>query len=137
MNFQPADNALWIIKAIVKQQDTACEMVDWNNMVVKFETKRVHDHIKVSFSKVDWRHLFYRTLARHRALYVFWLACHNRLATKERTKRFGMLGDDCCNFCSHIETTKHIFFACPHVNIICKQVLTVDEYSTYLCWVDR
>ena len=53
MNFQLADNALWIIKVIVKQQDTTCEMVDWNNMVVKFEIKRVHDHIKVSFPKVD------------------------------------------------------------------------------------
>lgn len=92
-------------------------------MVTKFETKRVYDHIKENLSKVDWRHLFYHTLARPRALFILWLTFHNRLATKERVKRFILLEDDRCHFCPHIEIVEHLIFSCPHVNIIWKQVL--------------
>ncbi|CAL5203533.1 unnamed protein product [Lathyrus oleraceus] len=71
---QPTQNASWIIKAIVKQQNTACGMFAWNNMVPKFETKRVYNHIKVNFPNVDWRHIFYRNLARPRPrLFFGWL----------------------------------------------------------------
>lgn len=37
----------------MKQQGMTHDMVDWNNMVVKFETKRVYEHMKVIFPKVD------------------------------------------------------------------------------------
>lgn len=59
-------------------------------MINKFETRRVYTFIKEEFTKVEWRHLLYTNLARHRALFVFWLACRKRLATKERLKRFGI-----------------------------------------------
>lgn len=87
-------------------------------MQVKFEIRKLYKHIKDETLKVEWRFLMKKTMARPRALFVLWLDCHNRLAIKERLKRFGMLADEKCSFSDQVETANHIFFACTQLSSI-------------------
>jgi hypothetical protein len=46
-------------------------------------------------------------------------AFHDRLPTRERLKRFGIINEDLCVLCSSsTETRDHIFFECPYVAYI-------------------
>lgn len=45
-------------------------------------------------SIVYWRKMIYNELDRPRAIFVLWMACHDRLTTKEKFHRFGMVVND-------------------------------------------
>ncbi|XP_058732620.1 uncharacterized protein LOC131604176 [Vicia villosa] len=62
-------------------------------------------------------------MARPRAIFVMWMACHNRLNTKDRLARFGNITDGECLFCGEIETCSHLFFACRETYSLWKLVL--------------
>ncbi|KAL5162615.1 Transposon TX1 uncharacterized protein [Glycine soja] len=74
-------------------------------------------------SRVPWRELFFSNLARPRAKFVFWTACHGRLATKVRMMKFGLLSDSKCNFCDHLETIDHLLFECAEMKDVWIQIL--------------
>ncbi|CAK8539848.1 unnamed protein product [Lathyrus sativus] len=39
-----------------------------------------------------------------------WMACHRRLTTRGRLKKFGLMTDDSCKFCNKEETIDHLLF---------------------------
>ncbi|CAL5187192.1 unnamed protein product [Lathyrus oleraceus] len=123
MSVQVNKNISWIIKVVLKQRYITQSMNDYDTMTRKFETKKVYNFIKEEYPKVDWRHLLYMNFMRPRALFVIWLAFHNRLTTKERLHRFGLLDNNQCNFCLQMETINHFFFSCPRLRSIWKEVL--------------
>lgn len=52
--------------------------------------------------------------ASRKALFITWLAIHDRLATKARLCQWGVIADSSCIFCGHtVETIHHLFFECP------------------------
>lgn len=61
---------------------------------------------------VPWRKVLFDNEARPRALFTLWMACHNRLATKSRLMKFGMLTEEKCVFCCETETQNHLLFEC-------------------------
>ncbi|XP_058746599.1 uncharacterized protein LOC131619534 [Vicia villosa] len=71
-----------------------------------------------------WRRILYDNGARPRAKFILWLACHGKLATKERLKRFDIMDDDTCSLCSAQETQNHLFFECDEMKSMLKQVLS-------------
>lgn len=77
-------NCSWILKITLNQRDTVQQMQWWSNMSNKFETKRVYRYLKEVCQIVEWRKTLYSNMASPRAIFMFWLAYHNRLATKER-----------------------------------------------------
>lgn len=74
-------------------------------------------------AEVCWKHLMYGSHARPRAKFILWMACHHRLATKDRLRRFGILQEDKCCFCSSTETLEHLFFMCSTTRRIWDQIL--------------
>lgn len=60
----------------------------------------------------------YGNLAGPRDIFVLWLACQGRLATKERLCRFVLISNDCCCFCSKVETQQHLLFSCATIQLI-------------------
>lgn len=78
-----------------------------------FIMKKVYGHIRGDVPDVNWNCSLHKSLARPQVIFIFWLACHNRLPTKARLKRFGMVDDDKCVLCPVVETTDHLFFCCP------------------------
>lgn len=77
-------------------------------MTNHFNMKNVYDHIRGDDPTLNWKGLFHNILAWPRAILPFWITSHNRLPTKVRLKRFGMVDDDKCIFCPAVETTKHL-----------------------------
>lgn len=88
-----------------------------------FNMKKVYDHIRGDVPDVNLKGLLHKSLARPRATFIFWLACHNRLSTKAILKRFGVVNDDKYVLCPAIETIEHLFFYYPTLKELWSHVL--------------
>lgn len=71
-----------------------------------------------------------------------WLSCQDRLATKERLVRFGMLSNDMCNFCYGTKNLQHLQFDCRDMAQVWKHILTwlqlahdPNEWTHELAWM--
>lgn len=53
-----------------------------------------------------------------------WMACHERLATKDILNQFGMLHNATCYFCREKETLQHLMFSCTTMSEIWMSVLS-------------
>ncbi|XP_058766783.1 uncharacterized protein LOC131640401 [Vicia villosa] len=94
--------------------------------------------------KVDWRVLVCRNRARPRAVIILWLACQNRLATKDRMGKFGVVTDLKCLFCRCNEDVQHLLFECCYTKKIWETVLgwlnvnhSVQGWSEERKWLER
>jgi hypothetical protein len=113
-------------------------------MKSKCITRQVYSLLRFEYPVVDWRVTMYGNIARPRAIFTFWLACHGRLATKDRLNRFGITVDAKCCFCPIEESLNHLFFGCVGMrNIWCKVLnwLQIDhvplEWGDELCWITK
>ncbi|XP_058774631.1 uncharacterized protein LOC131648916 [Vicia villosa] len=61
---------------------------------------------------VDWKSLLIGNTTRRRAKIILWLACHGRLATKDRLMKIGVIKEENCKFCDDRETLQHLMFEC-------------------------
>lgn len=53
-------------------------------------------------------------------------------------KWFDLIGDDCCIFCPQSEIVEYLFFECPRVIVIWKQVLVwMDIQHTHVGWTEE
>ncbi|XP_045822136.1 uncharacterized protein LOC123915020 [Trifolium pratense] len=70
-----------------------------------------------------WRTLFNGNVARPRALVTLWLACHERLATRDRLHKYGAMDTTHYCFCNTEETQQHLMFNCNVTKDIWRKVL--------------
>ncbi|XP_058747221.1 uncharacterized protein LOC131620238 [Vicia villosa] len=115
-------NFSWVMKKILNQRE------DFNRIMIgvqgdSFKSKMLYEKLKCGEPLMPWFKLLWNNLERPRAQFILWLACHDRLATRERLHRFNLIASRVCVFCSDIETTKHLFFECPVTNEIWCKVL--------------
>ncbi|CAI8599460.1 unnamed protein product [Vicia faba] len=83
----------------------------------------------------SWRAIFYGNMARPRAKLLLWNACHQKLPTKERLLRFGLINEAKCNWCAEVETQHHLFFNCHVLREIWAKVLKwIDVDHNPLDW---
>lgn len=68
--------------------------------------------------------MFYGNLYILRVIITYWIACHERLATKTRLHKFGVVVNEQCCFCIEPETQQHLLFYCREVKAIWKKVLS-------------
>ena len=115
----------WIMKGILKQRVKVQEMAQWTDLLQtnRFRVNQFYYGLLEPQPVVSWRKVFFNNEARPRALFILWLACHNRLATKERLYRFGIVNDARCAFCEEVETVQHLLFECGEMYAIWKKVL--------------
>ncbi|XP_058754334.1 uncharacterized protein LOC131627506 [Vicia villosa] len=93
-------------------------------------------------NSVSWRALMNGNLARPRAIFQLWIACHSRLPTKSILVKWGMIDHNTCNFCNAEETQKHLLFECKVMNNAWRKVLqwiNVDqaplEWNQEMTWL--
>ncbi|XP_058742336.1 uncharacterized protein LOC131614805 [Vicia villosa] len=100
-------------------------MTQWQNMVNigRFSTKTMYLSLVQHLPKVMWKDLVCGNRARPRTVFILWLACNNRLATKDRLAKFGRIVDCECAFCSSGESVEHLFFCCNYTKGIWEEVL--------------
>ncbi|XP_058775814.1 uncharacterized protein LOC131650101 [Vicia villosa] len=93
-------------------------------MKVMYDAMTGHEHM------VDWRTIFHRNLARPRANFVTWMLCHEKLATKDRLRRFKLITDSICSICKEDdESIAHLFFECRDNKDVWCQVLKWIDYA--------
>ncbi|KAI5448508.1 hypothetical protein KIW84_015788 [Lathyrus oleraceus] len=88
-----------------------------------FQTRKMYDGLYGDMQEVSWRRMFYNAAARPRSLFNLWMACHRKLATKDRLVRFGFLNEDICCFSNEQETIDHLFFQCREIKNIWKSIM--------------
>jgi hypothetical protein len=111
----------------MKQRNGIQQIQVWNEMITapKFSMKMMYLAIHDRSQPVAWRTLFCGKLARPRALVNLWLACNERLATRDRLHKFGLIDaiSCCCCFCNVDETQQHLMFNCNKTKSIWRKVL--------------
>lgn len=119
------DSCSWILKGILKQRQKIQSLTSWSTLLQKdrFVLKIMYNELQDVSSRVPWRKLFFSNLARPCAKFVFWTVCHDRLATKVRMMKFGLLSDTKCNFCDHLETIDHLLFEYAEMKDVWIQIL--------------
>lgn len=74
---------------------------------------------------VPWRELVLNNCATPRAKFCLWLALWNRLPTKYRLNKFGMVPNTICVYCGvYDEDMDHLFFLCPIIKPVWDSFLT-------------
>ncbi|KAL9688212.1 hypothetical protein QQ045_032630 [Rhodiola kirilowii] len=73
-----------------------------------------YDRLREHGSEVDWASLVWNSFNAPRDSVNAWLACHDRLMTKDRIRRMGGNIDPSCVLCGNAEESRdHLFFTCP------------------------
>ncbi|CAK8536914.1 unnamed protein product [Lathyrus sativus] len=113
MNYEIKAYNSWIVRGILKQRDNM-EVIrnEWDQIInaQKFKASVFYKVLIDDGTRVLWGKLIKFNKARPRAIFCLWQACHGKLATKDRLKRFGMIEDNICNLCqTEDETLNHLF----------------------------
>ncbi|XP_056685876.1 uncharacterized protein [Spinacia oleracea] len=119
----PIPNGLsWSLKKIWQQRETLSSSGDLQQFVTagRFKIKRMYNHLRQQGES-------------------------DRLATKERLRRWNVIADSVCCLChSTDESRDHLFFACSFVADIWNQVLqrsgihrTVGAWNDEVQWVQK
>ncbi|XP_058758318.1 uncharacterized protein LOC131631539 [Vicia villosa] len=94
----------------------------------KFKMMQVYNALIEDSNKVNWYHMMQHNIARPRANVIMWLVSQDRLPTKTRLKRFGLLQLTNCELCDEDEETMtHLMFNCKG---------TISIWSKILNWLD-
>lgn len=102
-------SSLWMLKSILKSRDVAQEMQQWKDMDNKrnFNVKRIYYGLMGLNHSAHWKKLFFDNDAKPRARFILWLACHDRLTTKDRLVKSGVITNDQCMLCRSSEILEH------------------------------
>nr|XP_016478967.1 PREDICTED: uncharacterized protein LOC107800323 [Nicotiana tabacum] len=77
------------------------------------------------FQKVTWRCLVCNNKGMPKCIFILRLAIQDRLATKERLARWGLVDETLCTMCHrNNETMHHLFFDCDYSNEIWQKLLS-------------
>ncbi|XP_058746826.1 uncharacterized protein LOC131619781 [Vicia villosa] len=88
-----------------------------------YKTKHMYKELRGEKPNVPWYKIFYQNAARPRAKFILWIALWDRLPTKSRLTRFGIITDGNCAFCGKEETQEHLLFECEITGKIWKTML--------------
>ncbi|XP_058783000.1 uncharacterized protein LOC131657645 [Vicia villosa] len=115
------------MKAIFERRSDVHEYQQtWQMMqtIGKFSMKRMYESLVPVVPTVSWSSLIQHNQARPRAVVCLWLACQDRLATKVRLKRIGILQSEFCSFCNEApEDFNHLLIDCRICSVVWKNVL--------------
>lgn len=94
----------------------------------------LYSHLWPVVDRVDWFNLIWNRFSTPRVSFCAWLLCHDKLPTRSRLKRWGLIQDDVCCFCgTAIETREHLFGSCVPLRPVFVQVFDVMgiPYANY------
>ncbi|XP_058783084.1 uncharacterized protein LOC131657737 [Vicia villosa] len=112
----------------------------WQQMLSseKFKMGTIYKDLMQHHQTVNWFVVIAGNRARPRALFCLWLACHRRLATKDRLAKFGVIQDTQCCFCREAETLDHLFYKCNVMKTIWSDTLKwLNIVHTPLDWTQE
>ncbi|KAH1256677.1 putative ribonuclease H protein [Glycine max] len=120
-------NSSWILKNIMNQRDKLGQIQQhWDQALSrqKFPMSAMYHGLTEDHQRVPWRSVMCGNKARLRAVICLWLACHKKLSTKDRLRRFGMIKSSDCSICNCAdESINHLFFNCSGTREIWGNIL--------------
>ncbi|XP_058753020.1 uncharacterized protein LOC131626205 [Vicia villosa] len=141
------NTASWIFKNILSAREHIAGMQEhWDKSMVvnKFQMSKMYHGLYQHEPNVAWHSILRRNLARPRAVFFLWLACHQKLATKSRLKKIGIDLDPICCFCHEEETQEHLLFCCKPMFAIWQDILlwmgvtrTPMHWQVEIDWIVR
>lgn len=136
MEAQVNSNTSQIIKAILNHRGVMQQNTVWDDMMQgsKFRMKKMYLALQ-NHPEVTWKTLFYGNLVRPRAMLNLWIACNERLATRTRLFKYGLIDTAKCYFCNEEETQQHLLFECLKTKGIWMKVLDRLQIKHTQIWV--
>lgn len=139
-------NSSWILKNIMNQRDKLGQIQQhWDQALSrqKFPMSAMYHGLTEEHQRVPWRSVMCGNKARPRAVICLWLACHKKLSTKDRLRRFGMIQSSDCSICNCAdESINHLFFNCSGTREIWGNILDwlgrrhdPREWDMELAWI--
>ena len=135
-------NGQWVvavsndIRAIqIRQLLSSCrfdtdDKVFWNGDG-KMSIGTIWDSLRRRSTAKDWLPLLWHKFHIPACSFIAWLACRERLPTKDRMEHFQLNIDPKCLLChSCNETTEHLFASCPYTYII----LRACPFNILISW---
>lgn len=90
----------------------------------KFSVKAVWNKLRRRNPIVSWANLLWHKDNIPRCSFINWLACRDRLRTKAKLCRWGVLDNNQCVLCAgNVEDRDHLFFQCSYSSNIWNAVL--------------
>lgn len=109
--FNPPPTTSWTLRKLCKVKE---KLSTWMT-IDHYKINDVYKELMVNHPTVSWCNIVWHRTSLPKATFVYWLAMHNKLKTRDHLKHLGVLDDDSCPFCSDaIETIVHLFYECRY-----------------------
>ncbi|XP_075098979.1 uncharacterized protein LOC142175873 [Nicotiana tabacum] len=141
-------SASWVIQKIFKAksyfEDAGFTEEDVQKME-KCSVKQIYKAMHGEFPKMTWRKLVCNNQRLPKWIFILRLIIQQRLATKERLARWGIISEQTCSLCQREnETVPHLFFDCEISGDIWQHLLkwqgiqrTKKAWQEELTWLEQ
>lgn len=101
--------ASWVIKKLCKVKET---LKDWMS-APSYSIAMVYKDLLGTYPRAPWAMAAWNRATIPKSRFITWLACQDRLKTKQKLMTIGVIDDDVCPIRgSQTETRDHLFFTC-------------------------
>lgn len=110
------------------------DRVEWVlNANKEYTVKSAWNAIRRVGTVATWHKVVWHRDAIPRCSFIMWLVCRNRIRTRDRLKRWGVIDDSTCVLCGNGEETRdHLFFNCSFSGYVWSCVLKRNQLG-YRC----
>nr|XP_016474435.1 PREDICTED: uncharacterized protein LOC107796204 [Nicotiana tabacum] len=113
-----ANQALWVIRKIIKAKETFGEAGYQEDDVLQLTTlsvKEIYCKLRGDYPRVEWWRLIWNNHSPPRWNFILFLGIHKRLFTKTRLAQWCHIDDLSCPLCNAAdESIDHLFFQCQY-----------------------
>lgn len=101
--------ASWVIKKLCIVKET---LSDWMQ-APSYSIKAVYRDLLGPQGRVSWANATWNGATIPKSRFVIWLACQDRLKTKQKLMTMGVVDEDTCPISgTQTETRDHLYFKC-------------------------
>ncbi|XP_039020908.1 uncharacterized protein LOC120152868 [Hibiscus syriacus] len=141
MNFWSVDinsTASWSLKKLFKLRLEAHQVLT----PAANKASKILDSLREKKAKVPWQKLLWFPLHIPKHSLITWMAFLDKLPTKDRLQRIGLINESHCVLCnSDLETREHLFLKCPTAVTIWKVVFSLSglqfprySWEVFMAW---
>ncbi|KAL2942962.1 hypothetical protein RDABS01_031310 [Bienertia sinuspersici] len=112
--YKPTQICSWVWKSFCNIKDILlAAQVDLQ--LHKYSIKKVYDMLRPTGPTIHWDKVIWNTAAIPKHQFTTWLAYKQRLLTKDRLAKMGIMEDQTCCLCRNgYESHVHLFFECDY-----------------------
>ncbi|XP_074305663.1 uncharacterized protein LOC141640883 [Silene latifolia] len=124
-NYSPTINSSWVWRQISKVKNKLKLVMNVQHWLQKpFSSQITYECLMTTGEQVTWGPFVWNRLCSPKVNFIICLFAKNRLLTKQRVLRFGVLSDGLCCICAAAQKSQeHLLFGC-HFNMQCLQLVS-------------